>query len=316
LSRWGNDVLVDAKAFGNATGFVSVANPLHIFVRNPPKSGSAKIGTKTINSRGYPNVTTTNGVKVDDYFFEDPADSTYNTYVTSDEIDGTVYTAPMYINVKPEHNVKLYYVDGNVYIDFSSGIYVTTLGHCHPKVVEAIQKYAAQLMNCHDFTTEIKTRLMEKLAQVMPGDLRGFHVDLHRVPGESPLLELDPRCLEGVGLDDLGARFEHRAVDALDHVGAVQDERLVALAGQAAVVLAGQLELLEGRAHAAVVDDDPAVYGSKVVTHACEPNNERAPRWPSRAPRSRRRREEPSSPIWADSALLGRHACSPDGTRR
>src|SRR5665647_2908215 len=24
-------------------------------------------------------------------------------------------------------------VDGNVYIDFSSGIYVTGLGHCHPK---------------------------------------------------------------------------------------------------------------------------------------------------------------------------------------
>ncbi|MDR1011356.1 MAG: aminotransferase class III-fold pyridoxal phosphate-dependent enzyme, partial [Opitutaceae bacterium] len=25
-------------------------------------------------------------------------------------------------------------VDGNEYIDFSSGIYVTTLGHCHPKI--------------------------------------------------------------------------------------------------------------------------------------------------------------------------------------
>jgi 4-aminobutyrate aminotransferase-like enzyme len=33
-------------------------------------------------------------------------------------------------------------VDGNRYIDFSSGIYVTTLGHCHPKVTEAVQKYA------------------------------------------------------------------------------------------------------------------------------------------------------------------------------
>ena len=41
-------------------------------------------------------------------------------------------------------------VDGNRYIDFSSGIYVTTLGHCHPKVSEAIAKYAHQLMNAHD----------------------------------------------------------------------------------------------------------------------------------------------------------------------
>jgi 4-aminobutyrate aminotransferase-like enzyme len=66
--------------------------------------------------------------------------------------------------------------DGNKYIDFSSGIYVTTLGHCHPKVTEAIQRYAGTLMNCHDFTTEIKTRLMEKLAAILPGDLNGFQL--------------------------------------------------------------------------------------------------------------------------------------------
>jgi 4-aminobutyrate aminotransferase-like enzyme len=65
-------------------------------------------------------------------------------------------------------------VDGNRYIDFSSGIYVTTLGHCHPKITEAIQRAAATLMNCHDFTTEIKTKLVEKLAEVLPGDLNGF----------------------------------------------------------------------------------------------------------------------------------------------
>lgn len=65
-------------------------------------------------------------------------------------------------------------VDGNRYIDFSSGIYVTTLGHCHPKITEAIAHYAGQLMNCHDFTTRIKTLLCEKLATVLPGDLTGF----------------------------------------------------------------------------------------------------------------------------------------------
>ena len=66
--------------------------------------------------------------------------------------------------------------DGNRYIDFSSGIYVTTLGHCHPKVTEAVRKYAGLLMNAHDFTTEIKTRLMEKLAAVLPGDLKAFQL--------------------------------------------------------------------------------------------------------------------------------------------
>lgn len=65
-------------------------------------------------------------------------------------------------------------VDGNRYLDFSSGIYVTTLGHCHPKISEAVAKYARKLMNAHDFTTPIKTMLVEKLAEIMPGDLNGF----------------------------------------------------------------------------------------------------------------------------------------------
>ena len=65
-------------------------------------------------------------------------------------------------------------VDANDYIDFSSGIYVATLGHCHPKISEAIAAYAGKLMNCHDFTTPIKTKLVEKLAEILPGDLNGF----------------------------------------------------------------------------------------------------------------------------------------------
>ncbi len=66
--------------------------------------------------------------------------------------------------------------DGNKYIDFSSGIYVTTLGHCHPKVSEAVAKYANTLMNAHDFTTEVKVKLLEKMAEVLPGDLTGFQL--------------------------------------------------------------------------------------------------------------------------------------------
>ena len=67
-------------------------------------------------------------------------------------------------------------VDGNQYIDFSSGIYVTSLGHCHPKVSEAVCTYAKKLMNCHDFTTEIKVRLLEKMAATLPGDLKCFQL--------------------------------------------------------------------------------------------------------------------------------------------
>jgi len=74
------------------------------------------------------------------------------------------------------HGCTLTDVDGNTYIDFSSGIYVTNLGHCHPKVVEYTQKWVGKLMNCHDFTTEIKTLFLEKLASTLPGSLKGIQM--------------------------------------------------------------------------------------------------------------------------------------------
>ena len=68
------------------------------------------------------------------------------------------------------------------------------------------------------------------LAGRLAGDFGRLGVDLERVLAEPPLLELQPRALEGVGLDHLGAGLEHRGVDALDHVGAVEHQRLVAFA--------------------------------------------------------------------------------------
>lgn len=67
-------------------------------------------------------------------------------------------------------------MDGNDYIDFSSGIYVTNLGHCHPKVTEQLQKHTSKLMNAHDFSTPIKMQLMEKMAEVLPSNLKGFQL--------------------------------------------------------------------------------------------------------------------------------------------
>lgn len=74
------------------------------------------------------------------------------------------------------YGVTLTDVDGNVYIDFSSGIYVTSLGHCHPKVSEAVARAASTLMNAHDFTTPIKAQMLEKLAAIAPGDLGGIQL--------------------------------------------------------------------------------------------------------------------------------------------
>ena len=105
------------------------------------------------------------------------------------------------------------------------------------------------------------------LADRLAGDLRRLDVDLERVLAEAPLVELEPGALEGVGLDDLGPGLDHRLVDALDDVGAVEHERLVAAAGEAVVALEVEVELLEGGAHAAVEDDHAVTGGGEEVTH-------------------------------------------------
>ena len=62
-------------------------------------------------------------------------------------------------------------VDGNVFLDFAAGIAVCSTGHCHPKVVEAIQKQAADLihMSGTDFYYESLPRLAERLGKTVGG---------------------------------------------------------------------------------------------------------------------------------------------------
>ncbi|HMC58285.1 MAG TPA: aminotransferase class III-fold pyridoxal phosphate-dependent enzyme, partial [Candidatus Solibacter sp.] len=63
-------------------------------------------------------------------------------------------------------------VDGNRFLDFNAGIAVVATGHCHPRVVDAIQRQAARLihMSGTDFYYEEMVALAEKLAEIAPGD--------------------------------------------------------------------------------------------------------------------------------------------------
>jgi 4-aminobutyrate aminotransferase len=62
-------------------------------------------------------------------------------------------------------------VDGNTFLDFAAGIAVVATGHCHPEVVAAIQKQAAELihMSGTDFYYPSMVELAEKLASIAPG---------------------------------------------------------------------------------------------------------------------------------------------------
>src|ERR1700741_1711340 len=62
-------------------------------------------------------------------------------------------------------------VDGNRFLDFNAGIAVVATGHCHPRVVEAIQQQPARLihMSGTDFYYDELVSLAEKLDEIAPG---------------------------------------------------------------------------------------------------------------------------------------------------
>ncbi|MFC1525872.1 aspartate aminotransferase family protein [Candidatus Latescibacterota bacterium] len=67
--------------------------------------------------------------------------------------------------------VRVWDVDGNEYIDFTSGVLVTNLGHSHPHHVEAIRQQAGRLMNCYSFPTPERVKLSQRLTDLLPDNL-------------------------------------------------------------------------------------------------------------------------------------------------
>jgi len=46
---------------------------------------------------------------------------------------------------------RLWDADGKEYLDFLAGVAVNNLGHCHPKVVKALQEQAATMIHCSNY---------------------------------------------------------------------------------------------------------------------------------------------------------------------
>ena len=67
-------------------------------------------------------------------------------------------------------------VDGNSFIDLSSGVVVTNLGHCPPRVVAALQEETQRLLHYFDFATPARAAFFEALAATLPPSLRTFQM--------------------------------------------------------------------------------------------------------------------------------------------
>ena len=86
------------------------------------------------------------------------------------------FTSPSYTRVYPLAvergcGAVIEDVDGNRFLDFTAGIAVCSTGHCHPRVVRAVQEQAGKLMHMSgtDFYYAPQGDLARKLAEIAPG---------------------------------------------------------------------------------------------------------------------------------------------------
>jgi 4-aminobutyrate aminotransferase len=86
------------------------------------------------------------------------------------------YMSPSYTRIYPlvverGSGAVIEDADGNLFLDFTAGIAVTSTGHCHPYVVAAIQDQAAKLLHMSgtDFYYRPQIDLAQRLAELAPG---------------------------------------------------------------------------------------------------------------------------------------------------
>lgn len=62
-------------------------------------------------------------------------------------------------------------LDGNVFLDFTSGVLVANVGHSRPEIVAAIRVQAGKVINCYDFLSEPRLALSKRLVELAPAPL-------------------------------------------------------------------------------------------------------------------------------------------------
>jgi acetylornithine/LysW-gamma-L-lysine aminotransferase len=76
------------------------------------------------------------------------------------------------IGIERGDGAYLYADDGTEYLDFGASYAVTPVGHCHPRVVDAVKAQVEELMYVQaSYPVEARTTLYEKLATVSPPGL-------------------------------------------------------------------------------------------------------------------------------------------------
>jgi len=90
------------------------------------------------------------------------------------EFEGNAVLYPRTIPFVPEEGkgATIKDVDGNIYIDFFSGISVLNFGHSNPAILERTIEQLKKLAHTLDFPSKPREELTRKLIEIAPGELK------------------------------------------------------------------------------------------------------------------------------------------------
>jgi len=65
-------------------------------------------------------------------------------------------------------------LEGRKYLDFTAGVGIMSVGHCHPRFVHAVQEQVGRLVGFHDATSKARVELFQLLSMSLPERLGHF----------------------------------------------------------------------------------------------------------------------------------------------
>ena len=91
---------------------------------------------------------------------------------------GQTSDSPMLIEIEKAQGIYMYSPDGKRYIDMIAGVSVSNVGHCHPKVVDAVKKQAEQYMHLMvygEYVQSPQVLYAKKLTDLLPESLSSIY---------------------------------------------------------------------------------------------------------------------------------------------
>jgi 4-aminobutyrate aminotransferase-like enzyme len=99
------------------------------------------------------------------------------------ETRAVVYSKAFPFAIDSADNATIRDVDGNLYIDWVSGISVLNLGHRNPAITRAVTAQLGKIWHALEIPTETRIGFLERMHSVLPGGLRGHAKIMTTVTG-------------------------------------------------------------------------------------------------------------------------------------